>query len=340
VIGCGGVTLERHLPGLRSVRDARVVALADRDSDRVNMVADQFQIPGRSTDYRSLLDDPAIDAVAVCVPVQLHVEVALAALEAGKHLFIEKPLSLDIAEIDRLVERASRSSNKVMVGFNLRRHRLLREAREIIRSGSLGRLELIRSTLTSNHQKIPDWRRKRESGGGALIEMAVHHFDLWRFLLDTEVEEVFTFSRSSEWEDETATVSARLTNGMIAVAELCERTSNNNTVEVNGRDGRVRVDCYKFDGLEISPAANVPGDMRVRLSRIAYALRELPPAVLKRRGGDYVATYGQEWQHFIDSINRDMPVECTLDDGRRATQILLASLDSAVRGQPVKVAQA
>jgi len=100
----------------------------------------------------------------------------------------------------------------------------------------------------------------------------------------------------------------------------------------------VRVDCYRFDGLEYSPAANVPGDMRARLSRIAYALRELPPAVLKRRGGDYIATYGQEWQHFIDSINDDTPVECTLEDGRRATQILLASLESAARGQPVKVA--
>ena len=313
--------------------------MADRDSNRVNLVADEFQIPKRSTDYRTLLDNPAIDAVAVCVPVQLHVEVALAALDAGKHVFIEKPLSLDLAEIDRLIERASRSSCKVMVGFNLRRHRLLREARDVIRSGRLGRLELIRSTLTSNHLEIPDWRAKRESGGGALIEMAVHHFDLWRFMLGTEVDEVFTFSRSSEWEDETATVSARMTDGMLAVVELCERTSNNNTVEVNGRDGRVRVDCYKFDGLEISPAANVPCDMRVRLSRIGYALRELPPAVLKRRGGDYVATYGQEWQHFIDSINRDMPVECTLDDGRRATQILLASLDSAARGQPVKVTQ-
>ena len=340
LIGCGGVTHERHLPALKSLPDADVVAVADVDSARLNRVADQFQIPARSTDYRSLLDNSAIDAVAVCVPVGLHVEVALAALEAGKHLFVEKPLSLDLGEIDRLIERASRSSKMVTVGFNLRRHRLLREAREIIRSGSLGRLEMIRTTLTSNHQKVPAWRAKRESGGGALIEMAVHQFDLWRFLLGTEVEEVFTYSRSSEWDDETATVSARMSDGVIAVSALCERTSNNNTVEVNGRAGRVRVDCYKFDGLEVSPAANVPGDMRLRLSRIAYALRELPPAVLKRRGGDYVATYGQEWQHFIDSINDDTPVECTLDDGRRATQILLASLQSAASGQPVKVAQA
>lgn len=338
MIGCGSVARERHLPALRSLPDVQVVAVADCDSNRVDQVADQFQIPSRSTDYRSLLENPAIDAVAVCVPVQLHVEVALAALEAGKHVFVEKPLSLDLAEIDRLIEAASRSSKKVIVGFNLRRHRLLREAREIIRSGRLGRLELIRSTLTSNHVKVPEWRAKRESGGGALIEMAVHHFDLWRFLLGTEVAEVFTFSRSSEWEDETATVSARMSDGMIAVVELCERTSNNNTVEVNGRSGRVRVDCYRFDGLEYSPAANVPGDMRARVSRIAYALRELPPAVLKRRGGDYIATYGQEWRHFIDSINNDTPVECTLEDGRRATQILLASLESAARGQPVKIA--
>lgn len=338
MIGCGSVARERHLPALQSLPDARVVAVADNHSDRLNQVADQFQIPARSTDFRSLLKDPSIDAVGVCVPVQLHVEVALAALEAGKHLFIEKPLSLDLAEIDRLIETASHSSSKVIVGFNLRRHRLLREAREIIRSGRLGRLELIRSTLTSNHLTVPEWRAKRESGGGALIEMAVHHFDLWRFLLGTEVDEVFALTRSSEWDDETATVSARMTDGMIAVVELCERTSNNNTVEVNGRSGRVRVDCYRFDGLEYSPAANVPGDMRARLSRIAYALRELPPAVLKRRGGDYIATYGQEWQHFIDSINDDTPVECTLEDGRRATQILLASLESAARGQPVKVA--
>src|SRR4029079_2635056 len=210
MIGCGSVARERHLPALRSLPDVQVVAVADCDSNRIDQVGDQFQIPSRSTDYRSLLENPAIDAVAVCVPVQLHVEVALASLEAGKHVFVEKPLSLALAEIDRLIEAAARSSKKVIVGFNLRRHRLLREAREIIRSGRLGRLELIRSTLTSNHVKVPEWRAKRESGGGALIEMAVHHFDLWRFLLGTEVAEVFTFSRSSEWEDETATVSARM----------------------------------------------------------------------------------------------------------------------------------
>src|SRR5215813_5754774 len=91
VIGCGGVTETRHLPALRNLPGVEVVAVADLDPDRLKRVADQFSIRRRYSNFSPLLDDPAIEVVAVCVPAQFHVEVALAALEAGKHLFIEKP---------------------------------------------------------------------------------------------------------------------------------------------------------------------------------------------------------------------------------------------------------
>jgi predicted dehydrogenase len=78
-----------------------------------------------------------------------------------------------------------------MVAFNLRWHRLVRQAREVIQRRTLGPLTLIRTALTSYHENVPEWRRRRELGGGALFELAVHHFDLWRFLLQSEVEEVF-----------------------------------------------------------------------------------------------------------------------------------------------------
>ena len=85
LIGCGWVTETRHLPALRFVPDAEVVAVADIDAVRLNRVADRFHIEHRYRDFRALLDDPAVDTVAVCVPAQLHVEVALAALDSGKH---------------------------------------------------------------------------------------------------------------------------------------------------------------------------------------------------------------------------------------------------------------
>jgi myo-inositol 2-dehydrogenase/D-chiro-inositol 1-dehydrogenase len=340
VIGCGRVTQERHLPALQSLSSAKVVAVADVDANRLAMVANRFQVVRRATDFRTLVDDPDIDALAVCVPAQRHVVVALSALAAGKHLLIEKPLAIDLDECDLLIEKAAESTSKVTVGFNLRWHRLLREGREMIRRGDLGEIELIRTTLTSHHDKVPDWRKRRDEGGGALNEMAVHHFDLWRFLLESEVDEVFASTRSGEWDDETVIVTARLANGALATSLVSQCTSSNNEIEIHGQRGRLRVDCYQFDGLDFSSTSSPPGDIRSRVRKIAQTVTEVPSAAMGlRQGGDYVATYRTEWRHFIDSIQHDTPVECTLEDGRRATQIMLASQESASRGQPVRVAR-
>ena len=150
IIGCGRVTETRHLPALRRLPQASVVALADVDRDRLRLVADRFRIERRHVDYTALLDDPAVQAVAVCVPAQHHVEVALAALEAGKHLLIEKPLALSLDESDRLISRAATFRSKIMVGFNLRWHRLVRHAREIIQRGVLGPPQLIHTAFTAS----------------------------------------------------------------------------------------------------------------------------------------------------------------------------------------------
>ncbi|MBI3300777.1 MAG: Gfo/Idh/MocA family oxidoreductase [Deltaproteobacteria bacterium] len=343
VIGCGRVAETRHLPALQTLPDVEVVAVADISPDRLRWVADRFHIKARYPDGLALLDNSAIEAVAVCVPTQFHVEVALAALDTGKHLFIEKPLALSLDESDRLIERAKQSSNKVMLGFNMRWHRLLRQARQIIQEGTLGSLKLMCTTFTSGTRyrgNVPEWRKQRMLGGGVLIEQAVHHFDLWRFLLQSEVEEVFATSHCGQWEDETATVTARMANGVLVAAMFSEGTSDNNEVEVYGQAGRLRVSCYRFDGLEFSSAASVPGAIRTRLHRTAQALKALPLAVSQmRRGGDYIASYRAEWRHFLDCVQHDTPVECTLDDGRCALQVVLAALESASLRQPVNVSQ-
>src|SRR5262245_36863095 len=234
VIGCGGVTETRHLPALRKVPGVEVVAVADLDPDRLKRVADRFSIRQRYTNFAMLLDNPGIEAVAVCVPAEFHVEVALAALEAGKHLFIEKPLALSLAEADRLIARAGQLPYQVMIGFNLRWHRLLRQAQALLQQGMLGPLALMHTTFTSSREDIPGWRRRRELGGGVFFEIAVHHFDLWRFLLQSEVEEVFAVSRSQQWDDETSAVTARLANGMVVTSVFSERTGVNHEVEIYG----------------------------------------------------------------------------------------------------------
>jgi myo-inositol 2-dehydrogenase/D-chiro-inositol 1-dehydrogenase len=174
-----------------------------------------------------------------------------------------------------------------------------------------------------------------------VLEQAVHHFDLWRFLLGSEVEEVFATSRSGEWDDETLTVTARLTNGTLAASVFAQRTADNHEVEICGRAGRLQVSCYRVDGLEFVPTSSYPGDIWTRLRRMTSVLKELPQTIsVVRQGGDFVGSYRAEWRHFLDCIQHDTPVQCTLEDGRRALQVALAAAASASLRQPVKVAEA
>ena len=236
------------------------------------------------------------------------------------------------------MKRAGKSSSKVMVGFNLRWHRLVRKAREMVASGVLGKPQSIRSILTSHHEEVPEWRKLRESGGGVLFEQAVHHFDLWRFFLRSEVQEIFVLSRSSQWEDEAATVTGSMRNGVLVSSLFSERTASNNEIEIYGENGVLRISCYRFDGLEFVPNGRHSGDMQARLRRIvrlAHAFPDLPDAW--RQGGDFVASYRAEWQHFVDSIQNGLPLECTLEDGNRALEVVGAAVDSVSLGRPVRL---
>jgi myo-inositol 2-dehydrogenase/D-chiro-inositol 1-dehydrogenase len=343
LIGCGWVTADRHLPALRHLPEARVIAVADIKPDQLKLVADRFHIERRYTDFRALLEDPDIEAVGVCTPPRFHSEPALAALEMGKHLFIEKPLALGLDEIDRLMERARQSPSKVMVGFNLRWHRLVRQAREMIQRGEMGRIEVVRSAFTSampDEESLPEWRKWRQQGGGVLIDKASHHFDLWRFLLQSDVEEVFATSRSEPFDDVTATVTARLSNDVLVSSVFAEQTGDNHEVEIYGEAGRLHVSCYFFDGLEFFPVSRSPGGLGTRFRKMVQTLT-LPPGALRlRRGGEFADSYRGEWRHFLDVIRRDVPMECTLEDGRWALQMTLAAVESASLGRPVKITQA
>jgi predicted dehydrogenase len=206
IIGCGGVTLGRHLPALAGVEGVELVALADPDAQCLARAARQRPQARGHRDHQALLAAGGLDADAVCVPTRAHAEVALAALEAGVHVLLEKPLALGVAEGARSAERAARSARCVLLGFNLRWHPHVLRAREIARSGRLGPLELLRTLFTSGSlfRGEPAWPRRRAEGGGVLVETAVHHLDLWRFVSGRELEEVFAASAPEPergWDD-------------------------------------------------------------------------------------------------------------------------------------------
>jgi predicted dehydrogenase len=339
VIGCGWVTETFHLPALRGVGTADIVAMADGEADRLRRVAERFQVQRQYTDYLALLDDPAIEALGVWLPADHQVEVAQAVLSAGKHLFIDKPLVFDLKVWERLIEQASQANRKIMVvGLPRRWHRLMRRARKVIRQGTLGKIELIRTVLAGqNPERRSLQEGDRDAVKGILYQFGMHHFDVLHALLRSDVQEIFAASSS---DDSTVVVTARLSDGVMVSSTFTEGESGNDEVEIYGQAGHLRVSCYRFDGFEYFPAAVHPGDLKTRVQRAVHSLKELPQGLLRmRQGGDFIDSYRVGWQHCVDAIRQDTRPECTLEDGRRALRVVLAAKESVELGRPVKVSQ-
>jgi myo-inositol 2-dehydrogenase / D-chiro-inositol 1-dehydrogenase len=340
IVGCGEVTGQKHLRALLAVPDARVVALADSDRQRLEQVADRYGIAHRYPNIFALLEHLELDAVGVCVPAYARAEVAVAAIKAGKHVYLEKPLALSLEDANRIVQAASGRPQKYLMGFHMRWHRLIREARMLVANGSVGSIETVRTLWFSPRQNegLPSWRNRRASGGGALVEIGVHCFDLWRHLASAEVEQIFAAARDGTRNDEVAAVTARMSNGALTVGVFSERTSHEIEAEICGAAGRLRVGCQRFDGLEFFPAGSAPGRLSLHLRRMSRFLSDLPAGLRgMRNGGDYLDSYRGAWRHFCGVIRNGGEVECTIEDGRRALAIALAAVESASTGLSVRV---
>jgi predicted dehydrogenase len=218
----------------------------------------------------------------------------------------------------------------------------VQRARRFIKTGALGRIKAIRSVFTHHRtgEDAQEWHRKPELGGGVSFNEAVHHFDLWRYLLESDVKEVFSFSRpSAAYEDETSITTAFLANGALATGVFSLMTGMNNEIEIYGEAGRLCLSFYKFDGFEFFSNSTYPGDIKDRVKKAAAALRELPRAIpVMRRGGDFGTTFCGLWRHFADCIYQDKRSECTLEDGKQAVRIALAVRESVSKGHVVQIA--
>lgn len=341
IAGCGEVAVAKHLPALAAVRGIEVVAVADVNAARRDLVRQRFGIAHRYESLEQLLSHPGLDAVALCLPPALQAAGALAALDAGKHLWIDPPASLTLADCDRIAARAAAGRQVVLMGFHMRWHRLLLQARAVVQSGRLGTIQTLRAVWHSPRNPLtePEWRKCRSTGGGALVEVAVDQIDLWRYLLDTEVADVFALHLDGQTEDESAVLSGRMANGVLYSAVLSERSTHDVEIELGGTAGRLRVSVIRFEGLEYLTADAMPSGVRARVGRGIHFLRELPRALPRmHRAGDYRLSYEAQWRHFQDCVAGRATPASTLDDWRQGLKVVLAGFASARTGRLVSAA--
>lgn len=184
IIGLGGVAQLVHLPIIKKIPEAEVIAVADSNRSTLNSVAEKFGISNRYSDFRKLLDIKELEAVIIATPTNTHKDIALACIDAGKDILIEKPIARTFKEADEITTAAKNAKVKVMVGMNMRYRPDIMLLRSIVNSGDLGNIFHIRAGWLKRRSSESRWfLKKEESGGGVILDLGVALLDVALWLM-------------------------------------------------------------------------------------------------------------------------------------------------------------
>jgi predicted dehydrogenase len=336
-------------PGAPGVRQK---VLVGRDADAVAAAAGQYGWAESATDWREVLDRDDIDIVDVCVPGHLHAEVAIAALEAGKHVIAEKPLANTMAEAEKMVATAQAARERgvhSMVGFNYRRVPALALAQRHIADGRLGEVRQVRVSYLQDwlaDEAAPmTWRLRRElAGSGALGDLASHAIDQVRFLIGQEVTAVnamthtFVPQRTGADGPEDVTVddaawgTLRTDGGAVVsleVTRLATARKNALGIEVYGSNGALRFDLESLNHLDVClDGADTFCRQLVTEQHDPYIDGWWPPGHVL--GWD--ATFTNQAADFLAALAAGREPTPSFEDGLAVQRVLAAIEASSARG--------
>ncbi|MFR9721737.1 Gfo/Idh/MocA family protein [Streptomyces sp. MS19] len=354
-----------HSQGWRSVgrafdlpRTPVMAAVCGRDADAVSAAAARHGWAAAETDWRALIARDDVDLVDICTPGDSHAEIAIAALEAGKHVLCEKPLANTVAEAEAMVAaaRAAEARGQIaMVGFNYRRVPALTLARKLVAEGRIGTLRHIRLRYLQDWGVDPDgplvWRlRKEAAGSGALGDLGAHIIDLAHYLtgeaLVSVSAQVETFvkerplpddptRRGEVTVDDAALIGGRLASGALASLEASRfATGRKNAlaVELNGSDGALAFDLERLNELEFHdhtlPAAE-SGFRRILVTEPDHPYLEgwWPPG----HGLGYEHSFAHQARDLVHAIAGGTRPEPSFEDGLRVQRVLAAIEESAAK---------
>lgn len=328
VVGAGRIG-RLHIEHLaQSIPEVELLAICSLDTPNVESLARQFSVPKVTADYDTLLANPQIDAVLVASSTDTHVEISQAAARAGKHVFCEKPISLDVEQIDETLAIVEKAGVKFQVGFNRRFDASFARIREAVTSGEIGEPHILR--ITSRDPAPPPIEYVKVSGG-IFLDMTIHDFDMARYLIGDEVVEVYAVGgvrvdpQIGEAGDiDTTMITLRFQNGVIA-------TIDNSREAVYGYDQRVEV----FGSKGMVTAANPPTNT-VTFSGSEGSRAASPPYFFVER---YKPAFLAELQAFFACIQEDTLPPVTGADGRAPVVMGFAALKSLRENRPVLLSE-
>ena len=305
---------------------AELIGVADIDLVAARQVAERSDVATVTSDYRELLAIPELEAVVICSSTDTHAQITQEAAGAGKHIFCEKPIDLDLERIDKTLRAVDRAGVKFQVGFNRRFDPNFRRVRQMVADGSIGNPEVLR--ITSRDPGPPPLDYIRVSGG-IFLDMTIHDFDMARFLIDSEVESLYAVGQvrvdpaiGEAGDIDTAVITLEFENGVIG-------TIDNSRRAVYGYDQRVEV----FGSAGVVMVGNETPDRHVHLNAQG-SHGPLPLHFFLER---YTESYLAELQAFLQAVVEDGDVPVGGQDGRIPVVMGLAAGRSLRERRPVRL---
>ena len=327
VIGTGrmGSVHARNLA--RLIPEANLVALCDIRLEVAQAVADELGIQRVVKDYHELLADKDIEAILIASSTNTHAFIMKDVAAAGKHIFCEKPLALDLAEIDDALAAVEKAGVKLQVGFNRRFDKSFQRVHEVVASGEIGRPCILRITNRDPEPPLAEFARV---SGGMFLDMSIHDFDMARFQVG-EVEEVYAIGSVlvapllAEMGDvDTNIISLKFENGAVGAID-------NSRQAVYGYDQQLEVFCSQGTAVAVNEAE----DTVVKGNKSGFHSARPPYFFMQR----YAPCYVEEVRQFLECIREDKPTPITGRDGRMAVVLGYAAQKSLRENRPVKLSE-
>lgn len=327
MIGAGRIG-QRHAATLASlIPRAELAVVADVHGPSAEALATRVRAPAWSTDPEAVIADPKVDAVVIGSSTDSHAPLIIAAAAAGKAIFCEKPIALDLEATDRALDAVERAGVRLQMGFQRRFDKAYAKAKELIDAGALGRVEAIRDTM---RDPAPASRAYLETSGGLYRDMTIHNFDCIRWMMGAEVTELFAMGSAivdpmfQELDDiDTSVISLRFETDALGVIDNSRRSGFGYDVrtEVFGSEGALMIG-YSRDTPMLRLDAN-----GIHSDHIHWFLERFDQA------------YIDELKVFVDSIVDGTPPPITGDDARAALALAYAAEASRRDNAPVSPAR-
>ncbi len=326
LIGCGSIAQESHLPALKRIPTARLVAVADSEKSVAKAASEKFHAEYSYDDYERLLDLDDVEAVDICTPTKYHADIVVGAAKAGKHVLCEKPIALSLEDANRMIDACRRNHVKFMVAHSRRFIPRYMTVRRLIREGQIGKpvwaTQISRRTLAESGS----WYFNPAMTIGPIAEIGIHEADLLRWMLGDEVTEVLGIANLRSTSTEVYKqifAGLKFRKGIVASFEvgyvLPKAFTQYTTLEVLGTNGLLSASDNHMNVVTHGTETGITYPL-------AYAdLLSVDSA------------YENEIIAFLDCIINSKEPPVTGTEARAALEIILAVLQSIEQKRAVKL---